>query len=157
MLEFSEPVDLLDCSAISLAFFSGLNFSLANCSSSAEYEEYGTTVFFRLPESERCLSEQEKCVNILLSFSSGSAAEVVSELLSGPDPNPNISLSISAGALSDYAESPNYSLEVIAELEVGPGESCIQRDEVGAACVVPNFLSVILIAQTAHPVRLERM
>lgn len=130
LLVFSEPVHLLVCGGLSFQFSSGFNFSVTDCS--PQYEEYATTLVLRLldGDAESCaassaLNSEQVCgASPLLSYSAHSAAEVARRLLaqtSGEDP---AFLSIAAGALIDYAETPNYSGAVTSVAALGPGKWC---------------------------------
>lgn len=135
-LVFTEPVRLLDCTALSFEFSSGFNFSFTECST--EYLEFGTTLVYRLLdagvvtcEAADGHTETETCSTYQLGFSGNSNEAVTLKLLqqqTGEDP---AYLSIAEGALADYAEIPNFSAEVIAVAELGPGKLAEQ-----SCCVV---------------------
>ena len=127
-LVFSEPVHLLDCTAISFEFSSGFNFSFSECST--EYIEFGTTLVYRLLdagvvtcEAAEGHSDTETCSTYQLGFSAGHSNEAVTlkllQLQTGDDP---AYLSIAEGALEDYADTPNLSAEVVSVAELGPGK-----------------------------------
>ena len=126
---FTEPVQLLDCTAISFSFSSGFNFSMNQCTT--EYMEFGTTIVYRLLDDgvETCEassvghnSDEDDCNIYTLSFTPHSTNAVTQKLLklrSDPD---EAFLSISANALIDYAETPNYSDDILSVGHLGPGE-----------------------------------
>lgn len=131
-LVFDEPVQLLDCSAIAFEFASGFNFTFDTCST--EYMEYGTTIVYRLLDDGVVSCETtsdghgdvtEVCNTYQLSYSTHSSAEVARRMVALSLGDDDAFLSIAASALTDYAETPNYSNEISYVPQVGPGKISI--------------------------------
>ena len=133
---FSEPVHLLDCSAITFEFTSGFNFTLDECST--EYVEYGTTVVYRLLDDGVVTCETtsdghgdvaEVCSTYHLSYSAHSSAEVARRMVALSTGEDEAFLSITASALMDYAETPNFSNDISYIPQIGPGKySCLSEN-----------------------------
>lgn len=128
---FTEPIILTDCGALSFEFSSGFNFSFMECS--AEYIEYGTTIVYRLLDdgvvscettSDGHGSATETCTTYHLSYTAHSSTEVARRLLALKTSEDTAFLTITAGALQDYAESPNLSAEIESVSQLGSGEEC---------------------------------
>lgn len=140
-LVFDEPVQLLDCSAISFEFASGFNFTFDTCST--EYMEYGTTIVYRLLDDGVVTCEttsdghgdvSEVCNTYQLSYSGHSSADVARRMVTLSLGKDDAFLSIAAFALMDYAETPNFSNEISYVPQVGP--DCSPCEE-GSYLTVP--------------------